>query len=62
MPEWLTQPEIAALAEEKSVRGRVVRLAVARAEQVDKEQAALLEEALQELLARFEGTRFEAKS
>lgn len=62
MPEWMKQPEIVSLAEEKSIRGRVVKLALTKAEEADNEQAALIEEALRELLARFEGSGTEGKS
>ena len=53
MTQWFEQPELVAFAKEKSVQGRVVKAALTRAAQADGEQAALIEEALQELLDRF---------
>ncbi len=62
MTQWFEQSDLVALAEEKSVQGRVVKAALTRAAEADSEQAALIEEALQELLGRFKGSGAAGKS
>ncbi|HKL26268.1 MAG TPA: hypothetical protein VJ910_08610 [Desulfuromonadales bacterium] len=62
MTQWFEQSDLVALAEEKSVQGRVVKAALTRAAEADSEQAALIEEALQELLGRFQGSGVAGKS
>lgn len=53
MKRLLGSSEVEAMAREKSVRGVLVRMAIAEAENADSKQIELLEEALQLLLARF---------
>jgi len=55
MTIYLDSPEIDVLSKETSVRGSIVRLALQKAASVDPTERVLLEEALRELLCRFEG-------
>lgn len=54
MSRFLEQPEVVEIANEKSVRGCVVRSALEKAADADAEQYALLSEAVRELLEHFE--------
>jgi hypothetical protein len=59
MTELLKSARVAKLAKEKSVRGEVVRLALARAATADSDQSILLEQSLKDLLDRFDGLEAE---
>jgi hypothetical protein len=54
MTGLLDSAQIKDLAREESVRGVLVRMALAQAEQSDSQERVLLEKALLLLLARFE--------
>lgn len=54
MTRLLGSAHIETLAREESVRGVLVRMALEQAEQADSEELALLENALQLLLTRFQ--------
>lgn len=51
----LDSPEIAKLTKETSIRGSIARLALQKAVSADTADKMLLDEALQELLRRFDG-------
>lgn len=55
MTRLLGSAHLETLAREESVRGVLVRMALEQAEQADSQELALLEEALQLLLSRFQG-------
>jgi hypothetical protein len=54
MTGLLKSDQIKALAREESVRGVIVRMALAEAEGADNDELQLLEQALQLLLTRFQ--------
>jgi len=53
MTDFLASPRISELAREQSVRGLVTRLALEKAAAAEAGERQVIEQALQELLARF---------
>jgi hypothetical protein len=61
MNQLLKNEQLKDLAEEQSVRGEIVRLALHRIDQVDSGAREIVEEALQLLLERFAGESGESR-